>query len=211
MLRIKICGVTRPEDLALCSEAGADMVGINFYAKSPRFVDPRIALHLLKNSPPWLSTVGVFVDHTLKQACALAYQLGLRSIQWYGTVADPTDPIPFAFIPSFRIADENSLRQVEAYVQRCRGFGYSPSALLFDSHVQGALGGTGHKAPWDLIARWKSEIPIILAGGLTPENVAEAVRTVRPAGIDVASGVESSPGIKDAQKLQRFIETARSA
>ena len=210
-LRIKICGVTNPEDIHLCAEAGADAIGINFHPGSPRYVDPRQAAPLVRTIPPLMSAVGVFVDQSMRQMCAIAYQLGLRGIQHHGEKREVADSFPFAFVPAFRVKDESSLSTIRVYLDACRNAGFPPSAILVDAHVEGQHGGTGRTAPWELVANFKSDVPLILAGGLTPENVAEAIRMVRPAAIDVASGVERSPGKKDADKVRRFIANAREA
>jgi phosphoribosylanthranilate isomerase len=120
-------------------------------------------------------------------------------------------PQPFRWVVAFAVRDRQSLTAIDAYLDRCRQEGRLPDALLVDAHVPGEYGGTGQVAPWDLLAEYRPPVPLILAGGLTPENVAEAVRRVRPYGVDVASGVESSPGRKDAEKMRRFIAEARRA
>src|SRR5207244_3773340 len=110
------------------------------------------------------------------------------------------DPFPFAHVPAFRVKDAAGLDAVRRFVEAARRAGRPPAAVLVDSHVEGQVGGTGHRAPWELLAGIDLGVPLILAGGLTPENVAEAITTVRPWGVDVASGVESSPGRKDPGK-----------
>jgi len=210
-LRIKICGVTTAEDVRLAAQLGADAVGVNFYPKSPRYVDPRTALPVLRAVPPLMDAVGVFVDLKIRQVCALAYQLGLRSVQCLATSNDTENWQPFQLIAAFRVKDESSIREMEQYLVRCKTAGCVPDAILVDAHVDGLLGGTGKTAPWHLLRDFRPSIPLILAGGLTPDNVVEAINTVRPFGVDVASGVESSPGKKDAEKMRQFIENARSA
>jgi phosphoribosylanthranilate isomerase len=210
-IRIKICGVTTPDDVQASAEAGADAVGINFHPASPRFVDPRQSQALLRSVPPLMAAVGVFVAQPFRQVCAIAYQLGLRGVQWHGENRELVDPFPFALIAAFRVKDRQSLADVTSYLDACTGFGHGPSAVLVDAFVEGQHGGTGQKAPWDLLADFKPSVPLILAGGLTPENVGEAIRIVRPAGVDVASGVESSPGRKDSERVRRFISNAREA
>lgn len=210
-VRVKICGVTTPDDLRLCGDAGADAVGINFHPGSPRYVEPHAAAALLRHLPPFLDAVGVFVDRPLRQVYALSYQLGLRGVQWYGPGLDRDDSFPFRLIPAFRVRDAANLDEVRAAVTACRAAGWAPAAVLLDAFVPGQHGGTGRTAPWNLLAGFDPGVPVILAGGLTPENVAEAVRAVRPYGVDVASGVESTPGRKDPDKVRRFIATARAA
>jgi phosphoribosylanthranilate isomerase len=210
-VRVKICGVTTPEDVRLAADLGADAVGFNFYAKSPRYVDPRSAGNLLQAVPPLLKAVGVFVDLKIRQVCALAYQLGLHSVQCFADVNDADSWQPFLMIAAFRIKDESSLAAIEHYLDRRRELGLLPGAILLDAHVEGQLGGTGRTAPWQLLADFSPGVPVILAGGLTPENVAQAIHTVKPWAVDVASGVESSPGKKDSVKMRRFIENAHAA
>ena len=204
-IRIKICGVTTPEDARQVAEAGADAVGLNFFPKSPRFITPSQAAAIVRALPPFTAPVGVFVRMPMRQATAIAFQLGLRAVQTYD---DPSneDPFPFAHIPAFRVKDEAGLDSIRTFVTARR-----PAAVLVDSFVEGQMGGTGHRAPWELLAGFDPGVPLILAGGLTPENVSEAIAAVKPWGIDVASGVESAPGRKDRVKVARFIEAARLA
>lgn len=211
VVRVKICGVTTPEGIAAADDAGADAVGVNFYAKSPRFVEPRAALALLAELPPLMAGVGVWVEQPPRQAFALSHQLGLRGVQWYGDPAAWEPAAPFSLVPAFRVRDAADLAMIDAALQTAAARGVRVSAVLVDSFVAGSLGGTGHVAPWDLLAGWRPAVPLILAGGLTPGNVAEAVRRVRPAAVDVASGVESSPGVKDRAKVRDFVQAAKGA
>jgi phosphoribosylanthranilate isomerase len=210
-VRIKICGVTRPEDVIACAEAGADAVGVNFHPGSKRYVDPKLAQTVLRAIPPLLAGVGVFVGLPFRQVTALAYQLGLRGVQYHGENRELSDPFPFSLIAAFRVKDQKSLNSIATYLEMCRSFGHLPAAILVDAYVEGEHGGTGQKAPWDLLANFRPGVPVVLAGGLTPENVAEAIRIVRPDAVDVASGVEAEPGIKDHDKIRRFVSAARNA
>ncbi len=210
-VRVKICGVTTPADARFAGDAGADAVGLNFYPRSPRFLDPRAAADVVRALPPFTAPVGVFVGMPVRQVCAVAYQLGLRGVQTYDDAPPADDPFPFAFVPSFRVKDAASLEHVCRFVAVMRDAGRPPAAVLVDSFVAGEMGGTGHRAPWDLLAGFDPGVPLILAGGLTPDNVAEAVAAVRPWGVDVASGVESAPGVKDPDKVARFVRNARAA
>ena len=119
-VRVKICGVTTPDDLRLCADAGADAVGINFHPTSPRYVEPHAAGALLRHLPPLLDAVGVFVDRPLRQIYALCYQLGLRGVQWYGSGLDREDSFPFQLIPAFRVRDAASLEEVHRVVRAAR-------------------------------------------------------------------------------------------
>ena len=210
-LRVKICGVTRPADVAVCAAAGADAVGVNFHPASPRYVDPRNAQPVLRAIPPLMAGVGVFVGLPFRQVAALAYQLGLRGVQYHGEHGEPEDAFPFSFVPAFRVRDRQSLADIERYLEKCRAVGRLPGAILVDAHVEGLHGGTGQRAPWELLIDFRPGVPLILAGGLTPKNVAEAIRTVRPDGVDVASGVESAPGQKDADRVRAFVANAHEA
>jgi phosphoribosylanthranilate isomerase len=210
-LRVKICGVTRPEDIAICAAAGADAVGINFHPGSKRYVDPRSAQPLLRSIPPLMAAVGVFVERPFRQVAAMAYQLGLRGVQIHGEPREIEDPFPFSVIAAFRVRDQKSLEEIESYLKKYADAGRLPGAILVDAFVDGEHGGTGRTAPWELLAEFRPCVPMILAGGLTPENVAEAIRIVRPSGVDVASGVESSPGRKDADRVRAFVDAARTA
>lgn len=211
MVRIKICGVTTAEDAWLAADSGADAVGLNFYPKSPRFITPTQAATIVRALPAFTAPVGVFVAMPLRQVCAVAYQLGLRGVQTYDEQPPAEDSFPFAHVPAFRVKDARGLDAVRDFVAAATKLGRRPAAVLIDAHVEGQLGGTGHKAPWELLAGFDPGVPMILAGGLTPENVAEAIAVVRPWGIDVASGVESAPGRKDAAKVARFVKNARAA
>jgi phosphoribosylanthranilate isomerase len=210
MIRIKICGVTTPEDVRMVADAGADAIGLNFYVKSPRYVDPKSALDLIRALPPFVAPVGVFVDTPFNRAVALAFQLGLRGVQTYAAPPDE-DAFPFAHLPAFRVKDAASLLAIRQYVDGAASFGRRPAAVLVDSYVAGEMGGTGHSAPWELLVGFDPGVPLILAGGLTPDNIAEAIQLVQPWGIDVASGVEYSPGKKDVGKVRAFVKNARIA
>ncbi len=210
-LRVKICGVTTPADVEACAAAGADAVGVNFHPGSKRYINPKESQPLLRSIPPLMAGVGVFVGLPIRQITALAYQLGLRGVQLHGENRESADPFPFSLIAAFRVRDRQSLTAIDTYLRTCRTAGQLPAAILVDAYVEGQEGGTGQTAPWDLLAGYRPGVPLILAGGLTPENVGEAIRIVRPDGVDVASGVESAPGKKDPDKVRRFVAAAREA
>ena len=206
-VRIKICGVTRPDDLRAAADAGADAVGFNFYPESPRYVTPATATSLVRLTPAGIVSVGVFVQATAREMRAAAIRLGLQEVQWHGDGPAPAGSCgPYPLVASYRVQGPIDLEAIRANVARCQF-----AAVLIDAHVPGQFGGTGQTAPWHLLSGFDPGVPVILAGGLTPENVAEAVRIVRPWGVDVASGVESSPGRKDAEKMRRFVEAVRAA
>jgi phosphoribosylanthranilate isomerase len=211
-LRVKICGVTGPEEARRVAELGADAVGLNFYFASPRYVDPSRAAAILRELPPFVEAVGLFVNVLLREAvAALAPLPRVRCVQWHGDHPEPPDASGYHLVPAFPVRDEASLADITRYLDLCREVGRLPAAVLVDAHVPGQYGGTGQKAPWRLLASFRPGVPLVLAGGLTPDNVAEAVRLVRPYAVDVASGVESAPGVKDLDKVRRFIDRARSA
>ncbi len=210
MVRIKICGVTTPADAALAAQFGADAIGINFYPRSPRCVSEKQARAILAELPAFIEPVGLFVNETFAHIHAMAQRLALRTLQLHGDRLETLPRDGYRYVPAFAVRDAHSLEQIDAYVQSCRREGQLPAALLVDAHVAGAYGGTGQQAPWEMLESYRPTVPLIVAGGLTPANVAEAVRRLRPWAIDVASGVESSPGVKDPDKLRAFIEAARS-
>ncbi len=204
-IRVKICGITTPDDAQQAYAAGADAIGFNFFPQSPRSVTPERAAAIIRALPPFLDTVGVFVNLKVRQACAVAYQLALGSIQLLGDPADLEDSFPFRRIAAFRIRDRDSLRDAEEFLRRAP----RPAAVLVDAYVAGQWGGTGQTAPWELLREFRPGVPLILAGGLTPDNVAEAIRQVQPDGVDVATGVETSPGRKDAELMRRFVAAVK--
>jgi phosphoribosylanthranilate isomerase len=211
-LRVKVCGVTGPDEARRVAELGADAVGLNFYPASPRYVDAARAAAILHELPPFVEAVGLFVNVPLREAAArLAPLPRVRCVQWHGEGCEPPDDSGYRLVPAFPVRDEASLAAVTAYLDRCRQVGRLPAAVLLDAHVPGQYGGTGRTAPWRLLASFRPGVPLVLAGGLTPENVAEAVRLVRPYAVDVASGVEIAPGRKDLDKVRLFIERARVA
>jgi phosphoribosylanthranilate isomerase len=211
-LRIKICGITTPADALEAARLGADAIGLNFYPGSRRHVSPETAAAILRVLPPFVEAVGLYVNLPLAEAFAQARQLGaVVTVQWHGDAPEPPPAGPFRFIPGFAVQGADCLRRVTAYLDLCENLGRRPAAVLIDAHVPGEYGGTGRVTRWDLLADFRPGVPLILAGGLTPENLAEAVRAVRPYAVDVASGVEAGPGRKDPEKMRRFIATARAA
>jgi phosphoribosylanthranilate isomerase len=211
-MRIKICGITNAEDCRLAVALGADAIGFNFYPSSPRYVEPGQAGAVLQQLPPFVEPVGLFVNLPLQDIFAFLGSLGgIRSIQWHGDNPEPGDGHPFRYIPAFAVGEKKHLHDINRYLVACRELGKMPAAILLDAHVPGLHGGTGRTVPWSLVADFQPGVPVILAGGLNPDNVAEAVRLVRPYAVDVASGVEQAPGRKDPERLRRFIGNAREA
>lgn len=203
MTRIKLCGITGPEDAFLAVQAGADALGFNFVPGTPRCVAPEIAGAIIAGLPPFVATVGVFLNQPLEEVLRSAAVAGVGAVQLHGTEgADFARRIPLKVIKTIAVSDRDSLAAMS---------GYPAHAFLLDSHRPGSAGGTGQTFPWDLAREARRYAPILLAGGLNPENVGEAVRRVRPYAVDVASGVERRPGVKDPQKVRDFVAAVRRA
>lgn len=201
--RIKICGITSIDDALAAANAGADAIGLVFYAKSPRFVDLERAAAIVRAMPPFLDIVGLFVNaeaETVRQTLAV---VPLSLLQFHG---DEDEACCRQFDRPYLKAAR--MRPGFDLVQYAASFG-SAQALLLDAFVEG-YGGAGHTFDWSLIPTGLSR-PIVLSGGLTVDNVTEAVRRVRPAAVDVSSGVEISKGVKDHAKIAAFIAGVRNA
>jgi phosphoribosylanthranilate isomerase len=204
MVHVKICGITSLEDAQVAADAGADAIGFVFYPPSRRYVTPEQAGRIIQTLPPFVTTVGLFVDMALDTVNDLAVRCGLDRIQLHGRETPEfcrqvTRPV----IKAIRIKNAESLTLVPDY---------NVSAYLLDAYVEGALpGGTGASFSWELAAQAKLYGPVILAGGLTPENIEAAIAQIRPYGVDVSTGVERAPGIKDHQKVRQFIARAKAA
>lgn len=201
--RVKICGITRLEDAELAVELGAAALGFNFYAPSPRYITPAKAREITRRLPPFVMSVGVFADEPdAGRILALAREAGLNAIQ----VRGPRLP------DAGELLDEYPLIvavPVHAQFQAAELGALKASAFLLDAYDPQLLGGTGKTFDWNLAREAARYGRIVLAGGLTPENVGPAIRAARPFAVDVASGVESSPGVKDAGKLRAFFEAVR--
>jgi phosphoribosylanthranilate isomerase len=210
-VKIKICGITNEKDAALAAALGADAIGLNFYSKSPRNVGISAARDILRLLPQGIETIAIFVDETPDFiASQLLHLPRIKAVQWYAEISALLLSLPLPTIPAFSVEEQNDLVRISRYLAEARARGTLPTAILVDGHASGLYGGTGRKAPWRLLANFHPGVPLYLAGGLTPENVAEAIRLVQPHAVDVASGVEKSPGIKDPAKLRRFIEAVRT-
>lgn len=200
--RVKICGITSLADAQVAVEAGADALGFNFYEKSPRFVLTKAAAEISRALPPFTLRAGVFVNPSEELVRRAIGECGLNLLQFHGD--EPPDfcaQFGLMSMKAFRIRDAGSLKELTKY---------QTDAWLLDAYVSDTFGGTGEKFNWDLATQvQKLGKPVFLAGGLTPENVAEAVQQVRPFGVDVSSGVESSPGRKDHDKVRAFIKSAK--
>lgn len=192
--RIKICGITRPEDAELAARLGADAVGLVFYRHSRRAVDPVAAAEIAAAVPAFVSVTALFVDPAGDEVQDVLARVPVSVLQFHGTeTAEFCRRFGRPYIKA--VGMTGSLPDLAAYA--------GAAALLFDSHASGEAGGTGRAFDWQKLP--PAPAPVVLAGGLTPANVAAAVEQVRPWGVDVASGVESAPGIKDPARLERFI------
>jgi len=202
-MKIKICGVTNLEDARLCVEAGADALGFIFVERTPRYVAPDAAARIIAGLPPFVTPVGVFWDHAPGHVKAVAEQCGLGALQFHGDET-PED------LQEYRLPVIKTLK-VAAAADLARMAGYRVSAFLLDSPSRWSEGEARPTIPWDVAAEAARRHPVLLSAGLTPENVAGAVRRVRPYGVDVNSGVEARPGQKDPARVRRFVAEARAA
>ncbi|MFP5403278.1 MAG: phosphoribosylanthranilate isomerase [Gammaproteobacteria bacterium] len=203
-LRVKICGITRIDDLHAACAAGADALGFVFYDKSPRQVSAEAAAALLRGLPPFVQSVGLFVNAEPAFVESVLNVAPLDLLQFHGDET-PADCTRYGrpYLKAIRVKPDTDLLKCAADFETARG-------LLLDAFVPGVPGGTGERFDWNLIPPDLPK-PVILSGGLDPDNVAGAVRSVRPWAVDVSSGVEVSKGIKDAQKIARFIANAKEA
>ena len=212
---LKICGITNVADGRTAASAGVQAIGLNFYSQSPRFVQPATAHEIIQSIPPFIEVVGLFANAPITEILHVVNLLGIRTVQLHGEI-DPqvvSQLHGLSVVPAFPLRDESDVTGILHFIDQCRQLGRLPSAILVDAHVEGKFGGTGEKAPW-AIARsvvQQSSLPVMLAGGLTSKNVAQAIRTVRPWGVDVASGVEVAPGRKEAYKIRSFVDAVRRA
>ena len=201
---VKICGITRPEDADLASRLGAAWVGFIFWPRSPRFVEPATAAAILAGLPPHVGGVGVFVDQPVDEVNAIADEVGLSAAQLHGQES--------------AAACRQCRRRVIKAVRLSGGGGgddpdsvWSGATILVDAFDPVRMGGTGRQVDWTRAAQLARRRPLMLSGGLRAENVADAVRQVAPYGLDVSSGVESRPGVKDPDRLRAFFAALSAA
>ncbi len=202
MVRVKICGITNLKDALAAAKAGADALGFIF-APSPRRITPAQARLICRELPPFITRVGVFVDAPIEEVRAVVEYCGLDALQLHGSESpDCCRALGRRVIKAFRVGDAINRDEVAHF---------PADAILLDTYIAGQKGGTGCTFDWQLAAGLKLSRPLILAGGLTPENVRQAVATVQPYGVDVSSGVEKDghPGKKDPEKIRRFIAAAK--
>jgi phosphoribosylanthranilate isomerase len=204
MIAAKICGITRIEDALAAARCGAHAVGFVFYRPSPRYVDPDEAARIVQALPPFVTPVGLFVDARADEVRTIAARARVRLLQFHGSeMPEFCSQFELPYMKAVRVRPEVDL------LQYARQFA-SAKALLLDAYQEGLHGGTGAVFDWDLIPP-ALPLPIVLSGGLTPDNVVEAIRRVKPCAVDVSSGVESARGIKDARKIEAFMNGVRNA
>lgn len=213
MIRVKICGVKTLNDALAALDTGADMLGLNFHPPSPRCLTvdaaARLARHIRNRGEP-VTLVGVFVNRPPAEVVAIMNACGLDLAQLSGD--EPPEDLVALGPRVFKAIRVTSRADASERARRYRAGPPNGPALLLDaSAAAGTFGGTGQMADWQVAAALAAELPLLLAGGLTPENVAAAVAAVRPWGVDVASGVESAPGVKDPRKMAAFVAAAREA
>jgi phosphoribosylanthranilate isomerase len=201
---VKICGITRLEDAFAAVRAGAHAIGLVFYAPSPRYVAPAAAAAILRALPPFITTVGLFVDATAEAVRSTIAQAPVQLLQFHGAEAP-------AYCRQFERPYMKAVRMGPGVdlLQYARDY-HDAKALLLDAYVDGLHGGSGVAFDWSRVPAGLP-LPVILSGGLTAENVADAIRRTRPCAVDVSSGVESAKGIKDAAKIAAFIAGVRNA
>ena len=206
MVNVKVCGITRAEDAALAAELGATAIGFIFWPESPRYLEPAAAAAIVRTLPARVAPVGVFVNPTRDKVGQIAATVGLAVVQLHGDEpATLCDGLPYDVWKAVPVdADRGQTRsRVDQVPNRV--------TVLLDASDPGRRGGTGKTIDWTIAAAIAADRRIVLAGGLTPDNVGDALRDVRPFGLDVSSGVEASPGRKDPERLRAFFDAVRSA
>ncbi|MEW6584117.1 MAG: phosphoribosylanthranilate isomerase [Nitrospirota bacterium] len=203
-VRVKICGITNIDDALAAVDFGADALGFVFFRDSPRRISPEAAANISLKLPPFIVTVGVFVNEKPKYIDEIAARVRIDVVQLHGDEPPESCSFQRPVIKALRVKTLNSLDPLIHYRDKV-------SAFLLDTFSPDLPGGTGQIFNWDIAVYAKQFGPIILAGGLTPSNIADAVRRVQPYGVDVSSGVESEKGIKDRRKMKAFISRAKAA
>jgi len=203
--KVKICGITNADDATAAAEAGADALGFNFYRNSPRYIEPGLAKHIVAGLPPLVMPVGVFVNEDVATVRSIMDACGLAMAQLHGDEsAAYCEQLARPVIKALRLKDRGSFLTLAEFQGRggVRGF-------ILDTFSESAYGGTGQVSDWGLASEAAKSTTILLAGGLTSANVGEAIRAVRPYGVDVSSGVESAPDKKDHDKIRAFLDAVR--
>lgn len=202
--RVKICGITREEDARTAVAAGCDAIGLVFYRPSPRYVSPERAVQIVAILPPFVSVVGLFVDAEPAEVEQVKQQVRLDLLQFHGDeTPEACERHGMPYMKAVRVKSDTNLLQYAQQFKHAR-------ALLLDAFMEGVPGGTGQVFDWNIIPRTFPK-PVVLAGGLSPENVVEAIRQVRPYAVDVSGGVELNKGIKDAAKIAAFMRGVSDA
>jgi phosphoribosylanthranilate isomerase len=203
MTRVKICGITQYGDAQVAVEAGADMLGFIFYPSSPRYIDPEHVREMVDRLPPDVKTVGVFVNASAESITRIVQTSGVQVVQLHGDERpELCQALSWPVVKAFRFT---------AQVRPEMMANYDVDAFLVEGFHDRLYGGAGAQADWPQVATLHPYGRIILAGGLTPENVQEAIRVVQPYAVDVGSGVEAEPGKKDWQKVRTFVQQAKTA
>ena len=206
--RIKVCGITRSQDALYAAKAGADAVGFIFYPPSPRYIGPEEARIIIEQLPPFIDVVGVFVDKKRMEVEEIIQYCRLNYAQLHGEESPKyterlvRDSTPCEVIKAFRVGSQTNSDEFKPYVPHVRAF-------LLDTYDKDIAGGTGKSFDWSIIESLDFVRPYVLAGGLNPENVTAALRAVKPCCVDVNSGVEESPGVKDHRLISEFIQAVR--
>ncbi len=197
MIKVKICGITNKEDALYAVECGADALGFIFYEKSPRYIEPDDAKTIIAALPPFVTTVGVFVNKDFNDIRDITLLTGVTVVQLHGDESPSyCNLVEGKLIKAIRVKNDSSIEGLKKY---------DVDTFLLDSFDKNSFGGSGLTFDWKLAEKAKQYGKIILAGGLTPDNVEEAVKKVAPYGVDVNSGVEKKPGIKNKNKVKEFI------
>ena len=201
MVRIKICGITNLDDAMAAAELGADAIGFNFFPESPRYITPEKAAEIIYQLPPLIMAVGIFVNESEERVRDIDSRTGIQVLQFHGDESpEYCERFERRVIKAFRVKDRESLHSI---------LHYKVSAILLDSHTDSLRGGTGVPFDWGLAKDAALSRRVVLAGGLTADNVGEAIKRVRPYGVDVAGGVEKEKGIKDFGTMKKFIAEVR--
>jgi phosphoribosylanthranilate isomerase len=204
MVKVKICGIKRVEDALVAAEYGADALGFVFYKKSPRYISPPSAWKIIKRLPPFISTVGVFVNPAPEEVKRALEISGIKVIQLHGEEEpELIDALKVPVIKAIRIEKKIEERELKMWKDAC--------AFLVEGKSDKGYGGTGTQFDYEVVKPFTKNYRIIIAGGLNPSNVSKVVKTLRPYGVDVSSGVEESPGVKSHKLIKEFIRNAKSA
>jgi len=204
MVKVKICGIRRLEDALVAAEYGADALGFVFYKKSMRFISPSSARKIIKKLPPFISTVGVFVNPSLEELKRVIEISGIQFVQLHGEEnPELVDDLKIPFIKGLRIEKKIEEKELKAWK--------SASAFLIEGKSEKGYGGTGTGFDYEVVKPFTQNYRIIIAGGLNPSNVSWVVKRLKPYGVDVSSGVEESPGVKSHKLIKEFIRNAKSA